>query len=396
MAVGIRGRQAAAVHGDYGPEFEIHQGRFAGFVALPGGLQEFRILRNILPDTEHPGGDLAQVVAVGKALAVKGIGKGLHHLGSNGSAVNGLPVDLGHGGHIFGPLHPALQLQGDNAHFFNGLHIVDQAVVLQAQGVLVLPAGVAVALTTGLGAAAPVAGPGTNHGGEITLAGVAHTQGSVAENFNFNGGVGADVLNLVPAQFPAEDHPPDSHGGAHLDTGQVVYGHLGGAVDRHMGRNLAAQLHHAPVLDDKGVHTRLGGGADQIAQLLHLPVGNQGVEGQVNLNPPDVAVLEGFTQGFQSEVLCALPGVEFPDAQIHGIGAVLHRRAKGFHRPRRGQQFQHRHNLHMVYLETFYHSLWKNSTLTVRIHEIFIGAISDFSGNRETVLKIQVCGAPNL
>lgn len=32
----------------------------------------------------------------------------------------------------------------------------------------------------------------------------------------------------------------------------------------------------------------------------------------------------------------------------------------------------------MVYLKAFYHSLWNNSTLSVRIHEIFIGPVPHF------------------
>ena len=58
VAVGILCRQAAAVYGDGGLEFQIHQGHLHALVALADGLQKLGVLRLILVDAEHPGGDL--------------------------------------------------------------------------------------------------------------------------------------------------------------------------------------------------------------------------------------------------------------------------------------------------------------------------------------------------
>ena len=41
-----------------------------------------------------------------------------------------------------------------------------------------------------------------HHGGEKALAGVAHTQGPMAENLDLDGSVGTDVLDLRGAQLP--------------------------------------------------------------------------------------------------------------------------------------------------------------------------------------------------
>ena len=136
----------------------------------------------------------------------------------------------------------------------------------------------------------------------------------MAENLNFNRGIFADVGDFLPVQFPAQHHPGHAHGGAQLDTGQRVDRHLGGAVNGYMGGDLAAQLHHAPVLDDKGIHPRLGGGADEIPHLLQLPVRHQGIQGQVDLHPPDMAVPQGLCQGIHRKILCALPGVKSSNA----------------------------------------------------------------------------------
>lgn len=65
------------------------------------------------------------------------------------------------------------------------------------------------------------------------------------ENFNFNGRVGADVADFLPAQLPAENDPLDTHGGAQQHAGQRMDGHLGASVDGNAGGDLPAQLHHA-------------------------------------------------------------------------------------------------------------------------------------------------------
>ena len=90
--------------------------------------------------------------------------------------------------------------------------------------------------------------------------------------------------------------------------------HLGGAVDGDVGGDLTAQLHHAQILNDKGVDVILGGVADGLRRFLHFPVGNQGVQGQMHLNAPNVAVFHRLHQGLGGKVLRALPGVEAADA----------------------------------------------------------------------------------
>ena len=157
------------------------------------------------------------------------------------------------------------------------------------------------------------------------------------KDLDFNGGIGADIADLLPAQLPAEHHPLQAHGGAKLDTGQGVNGHLGGAVNRNLGGNLAAKLHHPQILDDKGIDIVLGGMADQLRHLLHLPVCHQGVDSQVYLHTPDMAVFDCLHQGLGGKVLCALAGVKAAAAQVNRIGSVLHRCPKGLHGARRCQ-----------------------------------------------------------
>ena len=298
---------------------------------MPCGLKPFAVVVILLPHAEHFGIHPTCIVAVGETLTVEGGVQGVHHGLGDGHLVQRLAVDGGDGGHVFRPLHPAFQLQRDHAHFLQFPQIGNQAVVLQTQGVFFLPVGVAVALAAGLGAAAPVAGAAADHGGHIALAGIAHAQRAMDEDFNFNGRVGADVADFLPAQLPAEDDPLDAHGGAQQHAGQRMDGHLGAAVDGNAGGDLTAQLHHAQVLHDKGINIILRGIADQLRRLGHLPVGDEGVEGQVHLHAPDMAVFNGIHQRLGSKVFRALPRVERAAAEVHGVSAVLNGRAQSLH-----------------------------------------------------------------
>ena len=149
--------------------------------------------------------------------------------------------------------------------------------------------------------------------------------------------MGADIADLLPVQLPAEHHPVQAHGGAELDAGQTVDGHLGGAVDADPGGDLTAQLGHPQILDDEGIDVVLCGMADQLRHLLHLPVCHQGVDGQVYLHATDMAVFDCLHKGLGGKVLCALAGVKVAAAQVNRIGSVLNRCPKGLHGARRCQ-----------------------------------------------------------
>ena len=181
----------------------VRQLRLAGLVGLTGRLNPGRVFLGLLANAEHLPVHPAGIVAVGEALTVKGGEQSLLHGPGYLTLVQGLAVDSGDGGHVFGPLHPAFQLDGGNTHLLQFLQVVDQAVVLQAQGVFFLPMGIAVALAAGLGTAAPVAGPAADEGGHIALTGVAHTQCAVTEDFDLDGRLGADIADLFSAQFTA-------------------------------------------------------------------------------------------------------------------------------------------------------------------------------------------------
>ena len=98
-------------------------------------------------------------------------------------------------------------------------------------------------------------------------------------------------------------------------------GELGGAVDGQTGSGLPEHPQDAQVLDEDGVHPDLGGLGGRPGGGGELPVGDQGVEGEVDLGPPDMAVRNRRGQFLQREVLGIAAGVEIPAAQVDGVGA---------------------------------------------------------------------------
>ena len=110
-----------------------------------------------------------------------------------------------------------------------------------------------------------------------------------------------------------------------------------------MGSDLAAILHDAQILNDKGIHAAVGSMTDQGLHFGQFLVGYQGIEGKMHRDTADMAVFHCFRQCLGCKILGALPGIKSAAAQINGICAVLNRCPEGFHRPRRGQKFQHKH-----------------------------------------------------
>ena len=269
--------QGTALAADHGGKGDAHQAVFRALIALPGLFDPCGIITLVGTDAEHGLSDVLPVVAVGEALTIEGSEQLIHLIGGDEACVDGLPVDPGDGGYVLCPLHAALQLQGCNAHFLQILQVMHQTVVLQAQGEVVFPAAVAVALTAGLGTAAPVAGPTADGGGQVALSGIAHAQRTVGEHLDLDGGILADVGDLIPAQLPAQHHPAHAPSRAQQHAGQAVDGHLGGAVDGNVGCDLSAQLHHAQILHDESVHIALGRLTDQVDQGRGFLVGNQSI-----------------------------------------------------------------------------------------------------------------------
>ena len=103
-------------------------------------------------------------------------------------------------------------------------------------------------------------------------------------------------------------------------------------MQRDLRRHLAAQLHHAKVLDDKRVHIAGRRRADQLGSLGHFPIAEQRVERQVNLYAANVTILYRLAQFIRREIPGTLPRIAAGKAKIDRIGAVLDRCPQRIHR----------------------------------------------------------------
>ena len=333
------GRLAGAQHGIEG---NWHPLGLPALVGVAGGGEELLGLFGLLPHAEHMASLLVQVVALGEALAGEG---GLELIDLLGG---GLPVlmdgpgeNAGDHRHILGPLHPALQLDALHPHLPQVPQVARQRQILQGQGVgvrLTLPA---VLQPTGLGAQAPVARAPPDDGGQETLTGVTHAQGPVGEHLDLNGGVLADVFDLVPGQFPGEHRTGHAQVGHHLDAVQVVDGHLGGGVDQQVGGHLAHHPQHTHVLYQHRIGPQAAGLGGELRRLGQLPVGEQGVQGQIHLGAPHMAIRNRRRKFLPGEILRVAAGIKISVSQIDGVRAVLYSRRHGLHGPGGGEQFQH-------------------------------------------------------
>ena len=326
------------------PGVQPHGG-LAVLPALIGGAGLGKELSGVLPllaGAEHVGPLLVQEVALGEALAGEG-GLQLPQLLRRGlpALPEGVGVHPGDDGHVLGALHAALQLQAGHPHVLQLLQVAHQGHVLQGEGVLVRPLAPAVFQPAGLGAQPPVAAAAPDQGGQVALARVAHAQRPVAEHLDLNGGILADVRDLVPAQLPGQDRPGHPQVGALLHPVQGVDGHLGGGVEVDVRGHLPQHPGHPQILDDDRVHPHLTDLSGHLCRLGELPVGEQGVQGEMYFGIPEMAVRNRRRSLLPGEVLRVAAGVKIAVAQIDGAGAVLDRGLDRLHGAGGSEQLQH-------------------------------------------------------
>ncbi len=107
-------------------------------------------------------------------------------------------------------------------------------------------------------------------------------------------------------------------------------GHLGGNVDGKVGREVANEPADADVLHDGGIDP----GGDDGAQIFlsggHFVFKNERIEGDIAFYAAPMEKFHEFGQIIAGKILRAHPGVELVQAEVDGIGAVLHGGAGAF------------------------------------------------------------------
>ena len=176
----------------------------------------------------------------------------------------------------------------------------------------------------GLSAGTPVAAASSDNGAEGALTGVAHTKSAVGKDLHLRRTVPADGGNVPAGQLTGQHHTGKAQLCRPACAPQRVQAHLGAGVEGQLRRRLTGQLPHPPILDQHRICPQPGGLVQQLRRPRKLPVGEQGVQGQIDLHPSEMAVPHRLRKLLLHEVFGAAPGVVGPEAHIHGIGAALH------------------------------------------------------------------------
>ena len=160
-------------------------------------------------------------------------------------------------------------------------------------------------------------------GGEEALAGVAHTQGTVDEALDLHWGTVAQIGDLISAQLSTDHHSGHPQVGGGFGAVQGVDGHLGAGVEGQVRRHLAAHPRHAQILYQQGIYAHLADLIHQLGGLGQFSVVEEGIEGEIDLDPAEVAVLDGLLEGGFVEIHCIASGVKVAVSQVDGVSAAL-------------------------------------------------------------------------
>ena len=116
IAQRVLNRQHGGILIDNHVKLHRNQGILHRFIGGPGLCQKGPVLAPLLPDAEHGRTCAAPIVAVGKALAAENGLQPVHLSPGHPACIYGPPVNSRHRGHVFRPLHPALQLHRGHSH----------------------------------------------------------------------------------------------------------------------------------------------------------------------------------------------------------------------------------------------------------------------------------------
>ncbi len=207
--------------------------------------------------------------------------------------IHRLPVQARGGGHVFGALEPAFDLERADAQLDQTRHgracleilrreqvgalaeihdlPVDQQFVRQATG---LRAGPAVGTST------------ADRFARQTLTRIGDAQGAVHEYFQLDSRAARDLLDVRQAQLAREHDAIRAERGGQLHRCRVGASHLRGSVDAKTWCNLPHQAERAEILHDHRVDARALRRADHFGPSVELGVEDQRVQGEVSFDPP--------------------------------------------------------------------------------------------------------------
>ena len=247
--------------------------------------------------------------------------------------VQGLAIGARDVGHIFGCLQPSLDLershtgpnqlrQGLDPHQILGTEQVTSVAQIDWLAV----GDQAIRHPTGLGADTAIGrAPAERFAGEA-LSRVGHAEGAVHEGFqgDLAGRRGMERGDFAHRHFPGEHHQLAAQPAGKLDPGRAGDGHLGGGMQRKVGRQASDQPTDPHVLDDRGVGSRHDDRARKTLGPHHLVGEDQRVEGHITAYPAPMQKGQQVRKVSLGKVVGPHPSVELVQAEVDGVGAILH------------------------------------------------------------------------
>jgi hypothetical protein len=146
----------------------------------------------------------------------------------------------------------------------------------------------------------------------------------VHEHLELDVGGRADAPQVGERKLAPQHHPAGAVGGGEGDALGTGDGHLGGAVDRQAGRDLARKARHADVLHDHRVHARLGDRRERAFGGVEFVVEDQGVEGDEAADAALVQRRHRLGEFLEGEADLGA-GAEVVEAEVDRVGAGLDR-----------------------------------------------------------------------
>ena len=192
----------------------------------------------------------------------------------------------------------------------------------------------------GLGAQSAVAAAAAEHSGQVALAGNAHAEGAVDEDFQFQVGPFPDLPDFFQTEFPGQDNPFEAEVLQPVHAVGRHDGHLRGGMQRYVRGRRAGQGSHAQVLDNKGIHAGAAPELYELQRFLALLIPYQGVQGQMDLGAAEMGEGDCIAQGILRKIGRGAPRIQGTRTEIDRVRTAVHRSLQRLHASRRGQDFR--------------------------------------------------------
>ena len=159
----------------------------------------------------------------------------------------------------------------------------------------------------------------------------------MAEHLYLRPAATADGLHIPVRQLPGQHYPFHAQPRCQPRPGQGVQAHLCAGVEGLIRGHQPCQLPQAPILHQHRVHAPGGCLSQDLRRLGQLPVGEQGVQGEIDLHSALVTVVHGPGEVLVRKISGAAAGVKAAQAHVYSVGPVLHGGQQGLIGPGGGE-----------------------------------------------------------